>query len=188
MSKGLIVLDASALIAGYEPENSKGKHYTVPEVVQELRDETTLIRVQAAVDSGRLIVETPRAEVKEQVMKIARETGEGSELSSADLSVLSIALQLTESTIQVTVISDDYSVQNLAVRLNLKYAALSTRGISQKIIWRTYCPGCFRSYKKAVPDNICPVCGTELKRKPVRKTKIENHAGNKSLDGATPKY
>lgn len=176
MSERQVVLDSSAFIAGYEPEDSKGKHYTVPEVVQELRDEITLVRTQAAIDSKRLTVENPRPEFVEKVRNVAAELGESSALSRADISVISLALQLKESGRPVTLLSGDYSVQNMALRLNVKYNALSTLGITKKIVWTLYCPGCHRLYKEAPSGNICPVCGTQLKRKPLKKTEIEKPA------------
>jgi UPF0271 protein len=92
--------------------------------------------------------------------------GEAQSLSETDISVLALTHQL-----EATLISDDYSVQNLADELGLSYTGMNTRGIKRRFQWIHYCPGCRKQYTEPQPDNICLICGTELKRKPGKKSK-----------------
>ena len=170
--KRIIVLDTSAFIEGYEPVVGRGEHYTTPEVLRELRDPMMRLRLQAALDSGKLMVKRPERGFTEEVARVMEEMGELYTLSEADISILALALQLRELHREVTLISEDYSVQNIADRLGIKYVSLSTLGISHRIVWVTYCPGCRRTYEKPTPGGVCPICGTRLKRRPLRKSPV----------------
>jgi len=164
-----LVLDTSAFIAGYEPTGKGVRLYTVPEVLDELRDTMVRLRAQAALDSGKLMVESPKERFTEEVVRVAQETGDFASLSRTDLSVLALALQLGTLYSDLTLFSEDYSVQNVASRLGIKYRSLATLGISRRIVWETYCPGCHRTYEGLSSGEACPICGTRLKKKPQTK-------------------
>jgi hypothetical protein len=55
---------------------------------------------------------------------------------------------------------------NMASRLGLRFTSQATRGIKRVLDWSIYCPGCRRGFNLPQEDNVCPLCGTELKRKP----------------------
>lgn len=90
-------------------------------------------------------------------------------LSRADASVLALALDLHKEGKTPIIVSDDYAVQNVAEGAGISYQSLATLGIRQKFDWTFYCPACFRRYPGAGDLEVCPVCGTKLKRKPLRK-------------------
>lgn len=171
--KRALVLDTSAFIAGYEPASGRGEHYTVVEVLEELRDSIARLRLQAALDSGNLKIKKPWKRFREKVVRAAEEVGDLASLSPADISILALALQLKGLHKDLALISEDYSVQNVADRLGISYVSLATMGISHRIVWLTYCPGCRRTYEKHIPGGVCPICGTKLKRKPLRKSQVE---------------
>lgn len=168
----ILVLDTSAFIVGYEPTRNRGVHYTVVEVLEELRDSMAKLRLQAALDSGNLKVKRAGKRFREEVVRVAEEMGDLASLSPADISILALALQLKGLKGDLALVSDDYSVQNVADRLGIKHVSLATMGISHRIVWLTYCPGCRRTYDKPLPEGTCPICGTQLKRKPLRKSQV----------------
>jgi len=170
--KKTLVLDTSAFIAGYEPAGGV-ELYTVPEVIEELRDTMVRIRVQASLDSGKLLVERPEKRFTEEVVRAAKEMGDFASLSSTDVSVLALTLQLKESHRNLVLVTEDYSVQNIASRLGIEHMPLATAGISRRIVWETYCPGCRRTYENLAPGEACPICGTKLKRKPLQKSHLK---------------
>ena len=100
--------------------------------------------------------------------------GEVRALSDTDHSILGLTYQLSKEGIDVMLISDDYGVQNLADELGLKYTGLVTKGIKRRYQWIHYCPGCRKKSDEAQYDNICPICGTGLKRKPGKHTEIKD--------------
>ncbi len=167
----ILVLDTSAFIQGFGSSNDETKLYTSPLVLDEIRDEMAKIRASNWTQTGKLIINMPDEPMLQHVLAKAKSMGEARALSETDLSVLALTYQLSREGNQVTLVSDDYSVQNLADELELKYTGMNTRGIKRRFTWIHYCPGCRRQYDKPQPDNICPICGTELKRKPGKKSR-----------------
>ena len=164
-----IVLDTSALIAGYSIPAEAGVHYTTPSVLREARMKPVgRARIDASVSSGKLVVKEPERRFVEEVLKVSRQLGEET-LSETDVDVLALSLQLAGSGFDVTVVSDDYSIQNVAASLGIGFKALTTRGIERLIRWVIYCPACKKTYSKPPRGMVCPVCGTHLKRKAVEK-------------------
>jgi endoribonuclease Nob1 len=162
-----VVLDTSAFIQGYNL-SSEEEYYTVPEVLEEIREELGILRYEGAKASGKLKETRPDTIWVKEIDDEAKSTGEAHKLSQTDKKLLALGLQLKTSGEAPTIISDDYSVQNMASRLGLRFASQATRGIKRVLEWSIYCPGCRKSFNSQQEDNICPVCGTELKRKPKR--------------------
>ena len=113
---------------------------------------------------GRLEIEEPPAPQIRSVTTQASRTGDLAKLSATDISILALAVELHVRLGQVDLISDDYSVQNVARSLSVEVRSVSKRGITRGIRWVLYCPGCGRSYRGKVAE--CDACGTPLKRKP----------------------
>ena len=160
------MLDASAFIQGYNLDAGE-EQFTVPEVHAEVSDEIARLRYEGAVASGRLAEISPGKESIKRIETEVRRLGE-TKLSPTDRQLLALALQLREEGLDPVVVSDDYSVQNTASKLGLGFRSRGARGISKRLSWVTYCPGCRRTYELEQEGNVCPICGTELKRKPRR--------------------
>jgi len=163
-----IILDASAFIQGYDSSEGDVIQCTVPAVREELRDEITLLRYESSVASGKLREVEPEPAYADRIEGVAEEMGEAHKLSGADKQLLSLALQLLAEGDAPFIVSDDYSVQNMADRLGIGYMGLATRGIKRRLRWSIYCPGCRRTYGIMPEGGVCPVCGTALKRRPAR--------------------
>jgi UPF0271 protein len=175
-----LVLDTSALIMGLDPLGLDFETYSVPEVTDELRDQVgPSYRVAISVSAGKLKIRSPTSESLRQVWEKAKALGDKIVLSKADASVLALALDLLREGMKPIVVSDDYAVQNVAEGVELGYQSLATLGIRERFEWIYYCPACFRRY----PDSeleVCQVCGTKLKRKPLRKESARNRYSGKT--------
>ncbi|MEM3061768.1 MAG: nucleic acid-binding protein, partial [Candidatus Bathyarchaeia archaeon] len=99
--------------------------------------------------------------------------GEKLVLSEADLEILALAFDLKLKGESPVIVSDDYSIQNMAESLGLKYSSLATFGISHKFEWILYCPACFKKYPQSYSSKVCAICGTALKRKVLRKKSLK---------------
>jgi len=163
------VLDTSALIMGLDPLGLEFDSYSVPEVTDELRQQTgPSYRLAISSSSGKLRILAPTSPSLSEVTERARVLGDKVVLSKADIGVIALALDLHREGKSPVIVSDDYAVQNVADGLNLVYQSLATFGIRQRFNWVYYCPACFRRY--ATGDlEVCQVCGTKLKRKPLGK-------------------
>jgi len=168
-----VVLDTSAFIAGFEPLAIHDPQYSVPEVKNELATNSLpWTRFNAAVESGRLKVKAPRAEHVQKVKASSKAVGDLLFLSEADTQVLALASELKDMGYKPQIITDDYSIQNVANQLSIEFTSLMTFGIRYRFRWTLYCPACHHKYPADHGAKHCEICGTELKRKPLGKTPV----------------
>ena len=114
----VLVLDTSAFIAGFDPLIVPEKQYTVPEVKNEIiAGSMTWMRFNAAVESGKLVVKNPESSVRDEVQEASKKVGDMRYLSEADLQVLALALELKGSSYSPVIVTDDYSIQNVANKI-----------------------------------------------------------------------
>lgn len=66
--------------------------------------------------------------------------------------------QPTQKTLQVAVLTSDYAMQNVALRMNLNLVTPSLTRISQLRNWVLRCHGCFKICKD-MSRQFCPTCG-----------------------------
>ena len=169
----VFVLDTSAFIGGFDPLTAQEEQYTVPEVRNELvADSMNVVRFNAAVESGKLTIRSPESSVLDEVKEASRKVGDIRYLSEADLQVLALALELKGNGLAPLIVTDDYSIQNVANKIGIDFTSLITFGIKVRIKWTLYCPGCYRKYLSDYKYETCEVCGTEIKRKPKKKTRL----------------
>ncbi|RLI20105.1 ribonuclease VapC [Candidatus Bathyarchaeota archaeon] len=172
-------MDTSAFIAGFDPFSISEEEYTVPLVRSEITGNSMAwVRFKTAVDSGKLKVVTPKRIFMDKVKAAAKVVGDKFFLSDADLQVLALALELKTKGYSPLVATDDYSIQNVANQMKIKFASLATFGIRFRLEWVRYCPACHRRYPPDYNFEICEVCGTRLKRKPVRKRLLKTNKEN----------
>ncbi len=158
--KKIKILDASAIIHGYNPLFYNDDYYITPEVLEEI--ETNKIIIDQAINIGKVKIKSPKKEFIDKVIKTVKDLGE--ELSEADIKTIALALELDGE-----VISDDFGIHNVSKKLNVK-----VRGIyyntDKKIIWRKVCIGCKKKYPIDY-EGECEVCGSEVKRKAINVKK-----------------
>ncbi len=167
MYKGnrIVVLDSSAIINGYDPSSTMLRHFISSKAAEEIKDYNSKAKIQRAVEIGKLTVKTAKYEFIEEVKKAALETGDLHYLSEADIETLAIALECVRKGMKVVILTDDYSIQNVANHLQIETRSVMMKGISKKIIWIRYCPSCGATYGVENIDE-CRICGSKLKRKP----------------------
>jgi len=154
---------------GLDPLGLEFESYSVPEVTEELRQQTgPFYRLSVSTASGKLKIQSPSKPSLSEVLAEAGALGDKVVLSKTDISIVALALDLSKQGMTPVIVSDDYAVQNVAEALKLNYQSLATFGIRQKFNWVLYCPACFRQYPNDETQE-CSVCGTKLKRKPIDK-------------------
>jgi len=161
---------------GFDPLSFSQDQVTVPKVKEEIKaNSMTLLRFKTAVETGRLRIEAPSEEFLNKVKASAVTVGDSFFLSETDLQVLALGLELKAAGYRPQIVTDDYSIQNVARKMGIEFAALATFGIRRLLEWVRYCPACRREYAADYPATKCTVCGTELKRKPRKRAKnLEN--------------
>jgi UPF0271 protein len=167
------VLDTSALIAGFDPLMVSEEQYSVPTVREELiADSLPWVRFNAAVESGKLKVKMPEEQSILKVKESSKAVGDVLYLSEADLHVLALALELKNAGYFPSIVTDDYSIQNVAHQIGVGFTSLMTFGIRFRLYWILYCPACHRKYPADYRLKKCKICGTALKRKPLTKKSV----------------
>lgn len=158
---------------GLDPLGLEFDSYSVPEVTEELGQQTgPSYRLSVSSASGKMKIQTPTPASLAEVSGKARMLGDKVVLSKTDTSVLALALDLSKVGMFPVIVSDDYAVQNVAEALKLAYQSLATLGIREKFNWVLYCPACFRRYPTGERE-VCLVCGTKLKRKPLKREVVK---------------
>lgn len=153
----MYVLDAPVFIYGFQVS---GNIYTVPEVTRELVSSEAAVALQEYLKGG-LKIESPLKTDVETVTEKAKSTGDYLRLSQADIDLLAKALELSG-----TLVTDDYSIQNVASLLGIETQPIQQARIKRVLTWRRRCVGCGRLYESEV---ICPVCGSDVRVKPVKR-------------------
>lgn len=135
---------------------------TIPSVVNELKSNEASMRFELARENGAR-VEMPETRFREAVMNVAKETRDCDELSVTDVDILAKALEYKGSSVLLT---DDYAVQNVARILGIEVKPVAQKKIKDVLVWQKECVGCRRRFDSG---DICPVCGSSLKKKRKRK-------------------
>jgi len=168
--KRVIVLDTSAFLAGFDPFSFSEMQVTVPKVEEEIkRNSMILVRFTTAIENGKVKVKAPTEESLNNTKKSANRVGDSFKLSETDIQLLALASELKTEGFTPQIVTDDYSIQNVATQLGIEFLALATLGIKRLLEWIRYCPACYRQYPDNCSTKECQICGTQLKRKP-RKT------------------
>lgn len=163
------MLDTSAFIMGFNPSKTDNA-YSVGAVEEELSEGTMpQLRFRMFREKGDLKVQPPSLRAERMVEDASSKAGESGYLSKADREVLALATDLKLDGHEPVIVSDDYAIQNLADHLQISHSSLANFGIVHRFDWIMYCPACFRRYKP--PVKKCQVCGTELRRKVLSKSR-----------------
>jgi len=168
-----IVIDTSALVAGFDPFSINEEQYTTSKVREEMNEDTlSSVRFRTAIENGKVKVKRPQETFLERTKVFASAVGDSFFLSQTDLQVLALALELKTDGYSPLIATDDYSIQNVASEMNIEFASLSTFGIRRRLQWIRYCPACHKKYPANYMSKNCEICGTRLKRKPLKKNAV----------------
>ncbi len=170
----LLIFDTNIFLIGIDFNLIKGVIYTPPKVIEEItvnkyleKNRNIINRIQAALDSKKLILKAPSDENLKKIEDASKLSGDYKALSDTDKDVLAIALDLLDdSNNDVIVYTNDYSMENLCSVLKIPFSPLTKKGIKSKIIWEVYCPICSKVYNAEDLNNPCEVCGLKLRRRP----------------------
>jgi endoribonuclease Nob1 len=109
-------------------------------------------------------VRDPTPESRAKVRQVALDAGNFSRLSKADIDVLAVALEAG-----ATIVTDDYTVVDVARRMGIPSQTVATRGIEATMDWESRCKGCGRRFPSSAASRPCHVCGSEVRLSPRRQ-------------------
>lgn len=103
-------------------------------------------------------IHIPNEGTIETVRRAARETGDLDTLSETDIRLIAATFELDG-----TLVTDDYAMQNVAERLDVRVEVIARDGITEQRSWTFQCQGCGREFDDHL--DRCRICGSPLARK-----------------------
>lgn len=148
------VLDTSVLYYGKDvPEGYEC--VITPGVVRELDREGMEERLELLL-ATKIRILSPTQRSMKRVNEAAEETGDIRRLSQTDKELLALALDLGYE-----LLTDDYSIQNVARVVGVSSRGMDQRGITKVFEWQAKCIGCGKTFPADV--NVCDICGSRTK-------------------------
>jgi len=158
----IFILDTSVILSGKPISFDKNCMITSDGVTKELkpggRDYNSF---QFLIEKG-LKVQIPSKESIDKINKTIEKTGDINRLSKTDIEILALSLDVNKEYGKIAIIvTDDYSIQNVANYLKISFQTINQAGITKRFIWNYRCRGCGKKFKENI--KICPICGAETK-------------------------
>jgi len=166
----ILIIDSSAILSGKNFSLKDTKLITTSGISNEFkpggRDYNNF---QFLIGTGLEII-TPSKNSLDKINKISKKTGDIDRLSVADKEILAVALDLKDE-YDVIILTDDYSIQNVANALNISFKSISQNGIKESFKWINRCTGCGKKFKDNI--KICPICGSATKKTVSKKKTLK---------------
>jgi UPF0271 protein len=165
----IYIFDTGAFIKGMDVNSLQDfRCYTTDGVLSEIKNDFIKQRVNLAIQARNLHIAAPDLESVQKIKDIAGKTGDLPFLSTTDVDVLALALDLMQTSESVLLITDDYSIQNVASKISIHTSSFLQKGINDFIQWQIYCPVCKNIYTEPLSP-LCTSCGATLKRRPIEE-------------------
>ncbi len=162
------VLDAGVLFTTWTTKIEDAVLVTTSNIMTEVRNQPSQLRAETLLTLDRLRMVNPESVYIERVSKTATRSGDSSVLSDIDIELISLALMLREEGEDAILVSSDFAVLNTASHLSIKYIDPSGK-FGKEITWVLMCPACHYRSKTPTRDIECPVCGTNMRRTPLKR-------------------
>jgi len=158
----IFILDTSAVLSGKPIDLDNHSMITAPGVSKELKPGGRDYRsLQFLIERG-LSIQSPAKESVDKIRKTSSKTGDLNRLSKTDIEILALALDIHKNgEKEPTILTDDYSIQNVADFLGIKFETITQSGITKRFKWNCRCRGCGKKFKENI--KICPICGADTK-------------------------
>jgi len=168
----IFILDTSAILSGKPIMLDNATLITTEGVSQELKPGGRDYRAFQFLKEKGLTIHAPSKESMEKIAIVSKDTGDEKRLSYADNEILALALEMSQEREEdVIILTDDYSIQNVAHALNINFKPISQDGITKSFKWTYRCSGCGKKFNENI--KTCPICGALTKNIVSRKRNIK---------------
>lgn len=167
----IYVLDTGVLVSTWTDKKMDSTFVTTPGIIEEVRNRLSRFRAETLFLLEKMDERTPRQEDVRRVESVSTSAGDRSELSQNDIELIALALTISSEETDITLVSTDFAVLNTASHLSLKILDPNKK-FGQEITWVMKCPACNYKSKTPTREIECPVCGTEMRRSPLKKRRI----------------
>jgi len=166
----IYVIDAGVLISTWTDKKKDASFITTPGILQEVRNRLSKFRAETLFLLEKMQQREPSHDAIAYIESTATQTGDSSVLSKNDIDLIALAYMLKNEGFEPTLVSTDFAVLNTASQLNLPIIDPNDK-FSQRITWGLKCPACNYKTKSRASSVECPVCGTTMRRTPLKKNK-----------------
>ncbi len=167
----IYVLDTGVLVSTWTDKKMDSTFVTTPNIIDEVRNRLSRFRAETLVLLERMDERTPREEDVKRVESASTSAGDRSKLSQNDIEIIALALTISGEDSDITLVSTDFAVLNTASHLGLKILDPKKK-FGQEITWAMKCPACNYKSKTPTRETVCPVCGTEMRRTPLKRRRL----------------
>jgi len=155
----IYIIDTSAILSGIPINFNDTLMVTTSSIEMELKPGGRDYRTFQFLREKGLSLLSPSKKSKEKVNSISIKTGDIDRLSNVDIDVLALALDINlNDQKEAIILSDDYSMQNVADTLNITFENIGQPKITKRFKWGCRCLGCRKKFNENI--KICPICGT----------------------------
>jgi UPF0271 protein len=149
----VFILDTSAIFSGIPLNLNDSEILTTPEVSDEIKPGgKDYNSFELLLEKGLKKMDYSNDSLK-KIKITAEKTGDIKRLSRTDLSILALAFDKYKEKQNPVILTDDYSIQNVASELGMKFKSISQKGIKKTFKWQVRCQGCGKYFKDNL--NIC---------------------------------
>ena len=167
----IYILDTSAILSGKPINLDDGEIFTTTGVSKEISPCGKDYFLFQVLLEKKLSIHIPSKDSIKKVNSISIETGDSNRLSDVDKEILALALDVKNEGKKPVIITDDYSIQNMAHTLKIEFIGINQHGITRKFKWIYQCRGCGKKYKENI--QVCPICGDKTKNIILKKEDLK---------------
>jgi UPF0271 protein len=169
--KTVFILDTSAFLSGKPLNFENAVLVTTTLIDDEVKPGGKDFQNLQFLKEKGLILKKSSLESEKEIEKTSKKTGDLERLSTFDREILALALDETKDGKSVIILTDDYSIQNVASCLKIRFESISQNGITKKFKWINRCRGCGKKFKDNI--SVCPICGSDTKKIVINSEEIK---------------
>jgi UPF0271 protein len=158
----IYILDTSSILSGKNVNLIDCKLITTPGVSNEINPGRKDYEKFELLKETGLKIFSPNPLFIKKIKNEAKKTGDIGRLSNTDIEILALALEIKSKKEKPIILTDDYSIQNIADTLSINYENILQSKIKKRFKWISKCLGCGKKYKENI--NTCPICGSKTKK------------------------
>jgi rRNA maturation endonuclease Nob1 len=164
----IYVIDAGVLFSTWIQRRMERMFLTTPHVREEVLNRPSKFRADVLQVLDRLQEDSPTKESVKATRNASSETGDSTSLSENDIELIALAHSKSKGGVKVTLVSTDMAILNTARRMGIETIDPSGK-FQDDVQWIFVCPAC--DYRTTKPSDSleCPVCGTTLRRKVLKR-------------------
>jgi endoribonuclease Nob1 len=170
--KKIFILDTSAILSGKPLNFEDAQVVTTVNIEKEIKPGGRDYQNYIYLKEKCLILKSPSKDSLKKIKETSKKTGDINRLSIFDTELLATALdENKQNDAEVVILTDDYSIQNVATYLKIKFQNINQKGITKKFKWINRCRGCGKKFKDNI--SICPICGSDTKKIVIKTKNID---------------